>query len=83
MEVIVTKSSLVATVEDMYTHQCFTVHAQRMVPDTANRLGKQALQELKEQSVHYDTTYYLVNAVRRVQYAVESMMCWSVESVLK
>lgn len=64
MKGVSSKSSLVLTVEFITSSKCFIVHAKRVIIYPATRLDEQALQELREQSVHYVSTYHTVDLSR-------------------
>lgn len=67
MRVIEAKSSLVFIVNHITTTQRLVIHAQLMVLYLVAYRGEQAFEELKQQAAHYDTTYHLVEAIRKIR----------------
>lgn len=80
MKVVKSKSNLEFTIENIVSHQHHVVHAQRTISYPSTGFGEQALNELKEQAVHYDSSYHLVDDIRGMnkqeKREYEMLVCW-------
>lgn len=63
MRVISSRYNLVFVVEDTAAHHQLDLHAQQMIPYPVASLYERESDYLKEQSVHYDASYHLVNTI--------------------
>lgn len=58
------KSSLVFFVEDLIDAKQVTVHTQLVIPFAINKTPPRASEEFKQQAIHFDTTFHLVDDIR-------------------
>lgn len=62
-KLVESKSNIVCMVEDIVTYQHHLVHAQRMIPYHVKMCREQSSNELNEEAMHYDASYYLVHDI--------------------
>lgn len=67
MRVVEVKSDLGYTVEGLIHIKWQTMHAQRMMLYPAGKRTQEASPKVKEQAVHYDSTYHLVDSLTGVR----------------